>query len=90
LGLCFIFTSKTIKRCGEQTDDGCGCRQPDKIKLEGMATICASWDNIDTNEEGGDQKVTMKLTPEIVLKIFKRISDDDISFMGFQSNLVSS
>lgn len=76
-------TSKPIKRCGEHTDDGCGCRQPDKIKLEGMATICASWDNIDTNEEGGDQKVVMKLTPEIVLKMFKRISDDDISFMGF-------
>ena len=76
-------TSKPIKRCGEHTDDGCGCRQPDKIKLEGMATICASWDNIDTNEEGGDQKVVMKLTPEIVLKIFKRLSDDDISFMGF-------
>jgi DNA-directed RNA polymerase II subunit RPB1 len=25
----------------------------------------------------------MKLTPEIVLKIFKRMSDDDVSFMGF-------
>ena len=76
-------TSKTIKRCGEHIDDGCGCKQPDKIKLEGMATITATWDNIDTNDEGGDQKVTMKMTPEIVLKIFKRISDDDISFMGF-------
>ena len=76
-------TSKAIKRCGDQTDDGCGCRQPDKIKLEGMATIVASWDNIDTNEDGGDQKVTMKMTPEIIQKIFKRISDDDVSFMGF-------
>ena len=66
-------TSKTIKRCGEHIDDGCGCKQPDKIKLEGMATITATWDNIDTNDEGGDQKVTMKMTPEIVLKIFKRI-----------------
>ena len=25
-----------IKRCGESTEDGCGCKQPDKIKLEGM------------------------------------------------------
>ena len=25
----------------------------------------------------------MKLTPEIVLKIFRRISDDDVNFMGF-------
>ena len=28
-------------------------------------------------------KLTMKLTPEIVLKIFRRISDDDVKFMGF-------
>ena len=25
----------------------------------------------------------MKLTPEMVLKIFRRISDEDVSFMGF-------
>jgi DNA-directed RNA polymerase, beta'' subunit/160 kD subunit len=25
----------------------------------------------------------MKLTPEIVLKIFRRISDEDVTFMGF-------
>ena len=75
-----------VKRCGESTEDGCGCLQPDKIKLEGMATVMAIWENIDTEEESGErtlQKVNMKLTPEIVLKIFKRISDDDVSFMGF-------
>lgn len=72
-----------VKRCGETTEDGCGCRQPDKIKLEGMATILAMWENIDTEEGGDSQKVNMRLTPEIVLKIFKRISDDDVTFMGF-------
>jgi DNA-directed RNA polymerase II subunit RPB1 len=66
-----------LKRCGESTDNGCGCRQPDKIKLEGMGTIYAIWEKIE------DQKVVMKLTPEIILKIFRRISDDDISFLGF-------
>jgi DNA-directed RNA polymerase II subunit RPB1 len=76
-------TSKMIKRCGEHTEDGCGCRQPDKIKLEGMATLVAMWENIETNSDTDNKKVTMKLTPEIVLKIFKRISDDDVSFMGF-------
>ena len=72
-----------VKRCGESTEDGCGCRQPDKIKLEGMATIFAMWENIDTEDGGDSQKVNMRLTPEIVLKIFKRISDDDVTFMGF-------
>ena len=69
-----------LKRCGEATLDGCGCKQPD-IKLEGMATILANWENMET--QNGDQNIQMKLTPEIILKIFKRISDDDITFMGF-------
>tara|TARA_Y100000389_G_scaffold204596_1_gene258237 strand:+ start:285 stop:4907 length:4623 start_codon:yes stop_codon:yes gene_type:complete len=69
-----------VKRCGEATLDGCGCKQPD-IKLEGMATLCAFWDSIGTNE--GDGPIQMKLSPEIILKIFKRISDDDVTFMGF-------
>jgi DNA-directed RNA polymerase beta' subunit len=72
-----------VKRCGDSTDDGCGCLQPDKIKLEGMATIIAVWSNVKTDTRVKGEKVTMKMTPEIVLKIFKRISDEDVSFMGF-------
>ena len=68
-----------IKRCGELTDDGCGCKQPEKIKLEGMSTIIASWSAMTDT----DQSLDVKLTPESILKIFKRISDDDINFMGF-------
>ena len=30
-------------------------------------------------------KLTIKLIPELVLKIFRRISNDDINFMGFSS-----
>ena len=72
-----------VKRCGDSTDDGCGCLQPDKIKLEGMATVIAVWSNVKTDSRGKGEKVTMKMTPEIILKIFKRISDEDVSFMGF-------
>lgn len=72
-----------IKRCGEQTEDGCGCLQPDKIKLEDMATLYAVWKDIN-KEPGGETKlISIKLTPEIVIKIFKRISNDDCHFMGF-------
>ena len=77
-----------IKRCGEETEDGCGCKQPKKIYKEGLATLFAEWDNIDgIAEEDGTvkDKLTMKLTPEIVLKIFRRISDEDVEFMGFSS-----
>ena len=72
-----------IKRCGESTDDGCGCKQPDKIKLEEMASIYAIWENIDSGVPDAVKKMSIKLTPEMVLKNFKRISDDDVNFMGF-------
>ena len=72
-----------IKRCGDSTEDGCGCRQPDKIKLEGMATIFANWDNIETEDGAPSSALKTKMTPETILKIFKRISDEDVSFMGF-------
>jgi len=74
--------SAKIKRCGE-TEDGCGCKQPDKIKLEGFEKIYAVWEKMESTVEGGDTKINMRLTPEIMLKIFKRISDEDITFMGF-------
>jgi len=70
----FPIASK-ITRCGDDTCDGCG-----------LATIIAEWPNIDgiADEDGNiKEKLTMKLTPEIVLKIFRRISDEDVTFMGF-------
>ena len=72
----FSIASK-IGRCGEENSNGCGCLQPKKIKKEGLATIIAEWDG------GDDRPIVMNLTCEQVLKIFKRISDDDITFMGF-------
>ena len=77
----FQLASK-IKRCGEATDDGCGCKQPNKIKKENLATLIAEWDDVDTEEEE-NSKISIKLTPEKVIKLFRRISDDNLSFMGF-------
>ena len=76
----FAISSK-IKHCGDENDCGCGCRQPGKIKKEGLATLFAEWENID-NLGPEDDKLNMKLTPENVLKIFV-ISDEDVNFMGF-------
>ena len=72
----FALASK-VKRCGGETDCGCGCVQPKKIQKEGLATIVAEL------KEGDGEAITIKLTPEMVLKIFRRISDEDVSFMGF-------
>merc|ERR1711871_398214 len=55
-----------------------GCKQPKSITTFEMATIYAEWKEI-----GDEESVSIHFTPEIVLKIFQRISDDDIHFMGF-------
>jgi DNA-directed RNA polymerase II subunit RPB1 len=88
-----------IKRCGDDTENGCGCLQPSKIRKEGLASIFAEWEitgETGGDEEGGEEegqttattggnKHIVKLTPELVLKIFKRISDEDVNFMGFSA-----
>ena len=79
-----------VKRCGDDTQDGCGCLVPKKIKKENLATLYAEWDGEadegTTGESGGGkEKLNMKMTPEVVLKIFKRISDEDVAFMGFST-----
>ncbi len=74
----FSLASK-IKRCGEDLEDGCGCLQPNKIRKEGLATIYAEW----KGEEANSEPMIVKISPEMILKIFKRISDEDVSFMGF-------
>jgi len=75
--------SSKVSRCGDETCDGCGTKQPRKIMKEGLATLIAEWDNIEGIEGSNKDKLTMRITPEITLKIFRRISDEDVEFMGF-------
>ena len=35
------------KQVWSENDDGCGAKQPDKIKLEGMDGITAVWKKLD-------------------------------------------
>ena len=67
-----------INRCGQENDDGCGAKQPDKIKLEGMDGITAVWKKLD------DASLkTQKISIERVKEILERISDEDVNIMGF-------
>ena len=80
----YIFSvASKIKRCGEDSDDGCGCKQPSKIRKEDktLATLYAEWDSIEGLAD--ESKMNIHLSAEMVLNIFKKISDDDITFMGF-------
>ena len=73
-----------IKRCGENYE-GCGYKNPDSIALEGLSKIVATWKGMDTGEDNVKQDKKFVFSPEIVLKIFKHISDEDVDFMGFSS-----
>lgn len=80
----YVFgVASKIKRCGDDNEDGCGCLMPKKIRKENLATLIAEWesDGIKGISEEDAKKMNMLLTPDIVLKIFRRISDDDVSFM---------
>jgi DNA-directed RNA polymerase II subunit RPB1 len=67
-----------VKRCGEN-DDGCGCIQPVKYKREGIATVIAEWPKLNKEDA---LPTNMKIPPEMFIKIFSKISDEDVSYMG--------
>jgi DNA-directed RNA polymerase II subunit RPB1 len=76
-----------VKSCGQHTEGGCGFTQPNKIKKENVASLTAFWDKDSTKEvdieETESTDSILKLSVEQVLTILKRISDDDIKYMGF-------
>jgi DNA-directed RNA polymerase II subunit RPB1 len=65
--------SSNIKRCGQECEDGCGAPQPDKFTREGIARIVAHY---------GELKQQQPLEVEYVHRLFRRISDEDVDFMG--------
>ena len=74
--------SSNISRCGQETEDGCGARQPDRYKREGIARIVAEWEAIDGKEVKHDA-MKQPLEVEYVQRLFRRITDEDVAFMGF-------
>jgi DNA-directed RNA polymerase II subunit RPB1 len=71
-------TSTKIKVCGDDKHVGCGSRQPDRYNKEAAMKIIAEWK--DKSKETSTQ---LEFTAEDVLRIFKRITDEDMEVMGF-------
>jgi DNA-directed RNA polymerase II subunit RPB1 len=73
-----------ISRCGQETEDGCGAVQPNRYLRDGIARITAEWVDTLKAAEGGEgkSKVTQVLEVEYVLRLFRRITDEDVDFMG--------
>ena len=42
--------SSKITRCGQENEDGCGCLQPTRYKLDGISGIQALWKNLNGSE----------------------------------------
>ena len=86
--------SAKISRCGEDTEDGCGSRQPSKYREEELHLIYADWKDFEapeaetipgatiTRNEDGKVDFSLYLEPEYVYRLLKSISDDDVEFMG--------
>ena len=75
--------SASIGRCGQEAEDGCGTRQPNRYLREGIARIVAEWENMEgpaAGKEGTKQRQILEV--EYVLRLFRRITDEDVDFMG--------
>ena len=77
-----LTASKEIKRCGQETEDGCGARQPTRYLREGIARIVAEWDDVDGGASNTPRKQHQPLEVEYVLRLFRRILDEDVDFIG--------
>lgn len=81
-------TNTKIKCCGDDGSIGCNARQPSKYNKEGAMKIVAEWKDkseknifIGANEDA--VKTVIEFSAEDVLRIFKRITEDDMQIMGF-------
>jgi len=76
-----------ITRCGQEIEDGCGAVQPSKYERKGIATLIAHFaENANQATNVGKAPTQYReqmLEVETVHRLFRRISDEDVDFMGF-------
>lgn len=73
-------TTNKIKCCGDDGSLGCNAKQPVKYSKDGPMKIVAEWKDKTVEE---DTKTSAEFSAEDVLRIFKRISEEDMEIMGF-------
>jgi len=77
-----------VTRCGEQIEDGCGARQPHRYHDEDICRIVAEWKQVgpagsEAEMVGPSGGIRRFLEPEYVYRLLRRITDEDVDFMGF-------
>lgn len=82
-----ICSKNKIKRCGKEIENnGCGCRQPDKItKDTHVGRILLEWKmkGEDENEEDNN----LIYFAEDIYRIFARITEEDSNILGFPRSI---
>ena len=87
----YVFSAASkLGRCGEESHDGCGCKQPKKFRKDGFATVIAEWKDIEGAEDSDKEDLSLHLTPELCLKILRRISRRRHHVHGVQSAVVKA
>ena len=76
-----------VKRCGQETVDGCGAKLPSKVTKENIGRIYMEWkdvvtENEDTNEPSTSKDHKLVFNAEDVLMILKGITDEDAEVLG--------
>ena len=82
-----ICSKNKIKRCGKESENnGCGCRQPDKIvKDTHVGRILLEWKKKD--EDDSEEDNNLVYFAEDIYRIFSRITDEDASILGFPRSI---
>lgn len=75
--LMYKLCSKNKKKVCDG-DCGCGAKKPDKITKEGVLKIMMEW-----KAEAGEEAKKQVFSAEDVLRILKRITDEDMEMLGF-------
>jgi DNA-directed RNA polymerase II subunit RPB1 len=75
----------SVKRCGKETLDGCGARQPDRIAKTDAMRILMEWKDLgETDDAEGEAAVRRQVFgADDVLRILRRITDEDADALGF-------
>jgi DNA-directed RNA polymerase II subunit RPB1 len=74
-----------IKRCGQENTNGCGARLPEKITKDNLKGCI----NLEWKDPDGELTADVKKQcyfAEDILRIFQRITDEDVESLGFNKD----
>ena len=82
-----ICSKNKIKRCGKESENnGCGCRQPDKITKDAhVGRIILEWKMKAENENEEDNSLIY--FAEDIYRILARITEEDANILGFPRSI---